>query len=162
MSGAVAAAAVARPGETWSGPSIPAWRWPGIDAEIDEFARPVGEEGQRACSRPCRPPVRARGVLVDHDIVLGAFAVDQVDLHSLALMHLERGIDLKMVGACMSPRRVPEPVGRGKGGTGTGTGACAISGGASAAGGVACRCCWAEAGAKQEMNNVVIASASFF
>ena len=29
-------------------------------------------------------------------------------------------------------------------------------------GGVACRCCWAQAGAKQEMNNVVIASASFF
>ena len=27
---------------------------------------------------------------------------------------------VKMVGACMSPRRVPEPVGRGKGGTGTG------------------------------------------
>ena len=67
---------------------------------------------------------------------------------------------VKMVGVCMSPPRVPEPVGCGKGGTGTC--ACAISGGAGAAGGVACRCCWAQAGAKQEMNNVAIASASFF
>jgi len=63
-------------------------------AEVDKFTGLVGGECQRAACAYCQDPVRACGILIYDDIVLGALAVDQVDLHGLAFMHHQHRIDL--------------------------------------------------------------------
>ena len=63
-------------------------------AEVDEFTSLVGGERQCAACAYYQDPVRAGGILIDDDIVLGALAVDQVDLHCLAFMHHQHRIDL--------------------------------------------------------------------
>ncbi len=62
-------------------------------AEIDELAGFVGSKGQSAARPFCLHTIRAGSILVDDDIVFRAFAVDQYDLHGLALVHRQRRID---------------------------------------------------------------------
>ena len=75
--------------------------------EIGELAGPVRGERYDAARASANDPVRAYGVLVEDDVVLGAFAVDQVDLHSLAFVHVERGIDFAVDVAADAQKNHP-------------------------------------------------------
>ena len=71
----------------------------GDRAEVGELAGLVGEEGEGGRGVLADHQRRPGIVLVDEDVVLGALAVDQVDLHELALIDGERRIRLAFDGA---------------------------------------------------------------
>src|SRR5690606_7241571 len=67
---------------------------PGDRAEVSEFADLVGDEGEGGGCVLADDDRRACGILVDHHVMLGALAIDEVDLHQLSLMDHEGRVDL--------------------------------------------------------------------
>ena len=66
----------------------------GNGAVIDKLPGLGRGEGKAATCVLAYNPVGSCPVLIDDNVVLRAFSIHQVDLNGLALMHLERGIDL--------------------------------------------------------------------
>src|SRR3982751_4842916 len=75
---------------------------------IGKLADAIGRERECGAAALHDDSVGARSILVDDHVVLGALAVDQVDLHELAFMHDELRIALPLMSP-PTPRKTMRP-----------------------------------------------------